>query len=62
MDLPGMRYRILATRCRQSAASTTADGEKAALLQMAANYDRRADEIESDWKSRAQLERSETLA
>jgi hypothetical protein len=54
MDLPGMRYRILATRCRQSAGSTKTDGEKAALLQMATNYDRRADEIESDWKSRAQ--------
>lgn len=54
MDLPGMRYRILATRCRQSAVSTKTNGEKAALLQMARNYDRRADEIESDWKSRAQ--------
>jgi hypothetical protein len=54
MDLPGMRYRILATRCRQSAGSTKTDGEKAALLQMATSYDRRADEIESDWKSRAQ--------
>ena len=55
MDLPGMRYRILATRCRQSAVSTKTDGEKAALLQMARNYDRRADEIESDWKARAQI-------
>ena len=55
MDLPGMRYRILATRCRQSAGSTKTDGEKAALLQMARNYDRRADEIESDWKARAQI-------
>ena len=54
MDLPGMRYRILATRCRQSAGSTRTEGEKAALLKMATSYDRRADEIESDWKSRAQ--------
>lgn len=62
MDLPGMRYRILATRCRQSAASTRTDGEKAALLQMAKNYDRRADEIESDWKSRARAVAVETVA
>jgi hypothetical protein len=58
MDLPGMRYRILATRCRQSARSTQTDGEKAALLQMATNYERRADEIESDWKSRAQADKA----
>jgi len=49
MDLPGMRYKILATRCRQSAESAGKPEERAALLRMARGYDRRASEIESEW-------------
>ena len=52
MDLPGMRYRILATRCRQSADTAETPVERAALLQMATSYDRRAAEIERDWRQR----------
>lgn len=51
MDRPGMRYRILATRCRQSAALAQSPTDKAALLQMATAYDRRASELESDWNA-----------
>lgn len=51
MDRPGMRYRILATRCRQSAAVAQEPRDRALLLQMAAGYDRRASELESDWNA-----------
>ena len=50
MDRPGSRYRALAARCRQSA-DIAEPLDRAALLQMATAYDRRAAEIEEDWKS-----------
>jgi hypothetical protein len=52
MERPGTRYRALATRCRQSAANALDSLDRAALLQIATAYDRRAAEIEEDWKSR----------
>jgi len=52
MERPGTRYRALATRCRQSAAIAPDPRDRAALLHMATAYDRRAAEIEEDWKSR----------
>ena len=53
MTLPGMRYKILATRCRQSAAKLQSSDEQAALLKMARGYERRAQEIEGEWESHA---------
>jgi hypothetical protein len=47
MDRPGMRYRNLARRCRQSAAACEAMSDKTALLRMAESYDRRAAELEN---------------
>lgn len=49
MDLPGMRYRLLATRYRQSAKRAPSLGSSAALLKMAVAYDRKAAVIEDDW-------------
>jgi hypothetical protein len=54
MNRPGTRYKILATRCRRSAHQTPEPEQKARLLQMAEGYERRASEIERDWKCRAQ--------
>ena len=51
MDIPGTRYKILATRCRQSAAKLQKSQEQAALLKMARGYERRAQEIEGEWES-----------
>ena len=58
MDRPGMRYRVLATRCRQSAAAAREPKDRAMLLQMAAGYDRRAAELESDWNSLRETHKS----
>ena len=41
MDLPGLRYRNLATRCRHSATVAPNTQDRAALLTMAIAYDRR---------------------
>ena len=49
MERAGLRYKNLASRCRQSAASGTPP-EKAALLRMAEAYDRRAEELEAEWQ------------
>lgn len=54
MDRPGLRYRNLATKCRHSAANAPRSEERAALLKMATAYDRKAEDIESDWKSRSE--------
>ena len=53
MDLPGLRYRNLATRCRHSAAVAPNLEDRAALLTMAIAYDRKASDVEEDWRSRA---------
>ena len=45
---PGLRYRNLAARCRQSAALTDDVVGKTALLRMALAYDRRAVEAECE--------------
>ena len=52
MDRPGVRYRVLATRCRQSAEVSADKADKAALLRMARAYDRRAFELENEWRLR----------
>jgi hypothetical protein len=54
MDLPGTRYKILATRCRQSAAKLQKSQEQAALLRMARSYERRALEVAGEWDSQRQ--------
>lgn len=48
MERAGLRYKNLASRCRQSAA-TAPPTEKAALLRMAEAYDRRAEDLEAEW-------------
>lgn len=53
MNRPGLRYRNLATKCRHSAATAPRLQERAALLKMATAYDRKAEDVESDWKSRS---------
>lgn len=52
MDLPGMRYRRLASRCRQSAAQAPSPNDSHALIRMAMAYERKACEIEADWARR----------
>jgi hypothetical protein len=52
MDRPGVRYRVLAARCRQSAEVSADKTDKAALLRMARGYDRRAIEVENEWRLR----------
>jgi hypothetical protein len=52
MSNPGERYRTLATRCRESAANLASGAERAALLQMAVRFDRRASEVEADSKAK----------
>ena len=46
MNGPGVRYRVLATRCRQSAEVSQVAANRDALLRMARGYDRRANEVE----------------
>lgn len=53
MDRPSLRYRVLATRCRNSAELTSDARDKDALLQMAVAYDRKASAIEADCKNKA---------
>ena len=55
MDLPGLRYRVLATRCRQSAEVARCSADRSALFRMATAYDRKAAEIERDLQSRLQM-------
>ena len=50
MERAGLRYKNLASRCRQSAAATDTPTEKAALLRMAEAYDRRSEELEAEWQ------------
>ena len=52
MDRPGMRYRNLASRCRQVATKSKSPADQVALLRMAEVYDRRADDLELDWRQR----------
>ena len=47
MERAGLRYKNLASRCRQSASVSDSPPERAALLRMAEAYDRRAGEIEA---------------
>lgn len=47
IGVPGARYRKLAMRCRASAEEAYAGEAKAALLEMALAYDRRAVELEA---------------
>ena len=53
MDLPGLRYRSLASRCRTAALEADTEARKSSLLLMADGYDRKAREIEQDWKLRS---------
>ncbi len=46
MNVPGMRYWLLATRCRQSAELALRPEDRAALLRMAMAYEQRALAIE----------------
>ena len=57
MDGPGARYRVLAARCRQSAESSAGSRAKGALLQMALAYERRATDVEREWRQRISAER-----
>ena len=50
MERAGLRYKNLASRCRQSAAASATPAEQAALLRMADAYDRRAEELEAEWQ------------
>ena len=50
MDLPGMRYRSLASRCREAAARTSAAADKEGLLRMARAYDLHADQLEQEFR------------
>ena len=50
MEQAGLRYKNLASRCRQSAAASDTHSEKAALLRMAEAYDRRAQDLEAEWQ------------
>jgi len=50
MERAGLRYKNLASRCRQSASVSDSPLERAALLRMAEAYDRRAGEIEAEWQ------------
>jgi hypothetical protein len=58
MDRPGMRYRNLANRCRQTAARSQSPADKVALLRMAEGYDRRADDLEKDWALKVEVAQS----
>jgi hypothetical protein len=53
MNLPGARYRMLATRCRQSAAATLSPEGRTALLRMAFDYEQRAMAIEIERERRS---------
>ena len=53
MDLPGMRYRTLASRCREAAGRTDAAGDKDGLLRMARAYERHAAELEQEFRTLA---------
>ena len=57
MDGPGARYRVLAARCRQSAEASAGSRAKTALLQMARAYERRATDVEREWRQRISAER-----
>lgn len=61
MSLPGMRYRMLATRCRQSAAAALKEEERTALLRMAISYEQRALAIQGEWERRNHLEKQVEL-
>ena len=50
MARAGLRYKNLASRCRQSAAASDKSPEKAALIRMAEAYERRAEELEAEWQ------------
>jgi hypothetical protein len=54
MERAGLRYKNLASRCRQSAAAASAPLEREALLRMAAAYDRRAMDLETDFYARVE--------
>jgi hypothetical protein len=54
MECGGLRYKNLASRCRQSAAACSAPLEREALLRMAAAYDRRAMDLITDFNSRVE--------
>ena len=58
MDRPGVRYRNLADRCRQIAATSASPVDKVALLRMAEGYDRRADDLDKDWALRVEAART----
>jgi hypothetical protein len=49
MEGPGVRYRILAARCRRCAEASAGSAARAALLRMARGYDRRAFDVENEW-------------
>ena len=61
MNLPGMRYRMLATRCRQSATVALKPEEQDALLRMADGYEQRALAIESEFERRNRSEKQVAL-
>jgi hypothetical protein len=52
MDVPGLRYRLLATRCRQSAELALKPEDRSALLRMAEGYEQRALATEREWERR----------
>lgn len=54
---PGARYRVLAARCRQSAEASAGSTAKTALLRMARAYERRATDVEREWRLRSSAER-----
>lgn len=52
MERAGLRYKNLASRCRQTAAASSTASEREALLRMAAAYDRRAMDLKTDFIAR----------
>ena len=61
MERAGLRYKNLASRCRQSAGVSESPPEKAALLRMAEAYDRRAEELEAEWHKAVESARQPNL-
>jgi hypothetical protein len=50
MERAGLRYKKLASRCREFAIASEPNSNRSALLRMGEAYDRRADELECEWQ------------
>ena len=62
MERAGLRYKSLASRCRESAAASNTPVDRGALLRMAEAYDQRANELEAEWRKKAEIAKAARLA